>query len=141
MTVNPSVPAASVKELIALAKARRGELNYGSSGPGTTPHLATETLKTMTRVDLVHASYKGGIFPALTDTIAGQVQLTIPVIPAALPFIKAGKLKALGVTSRQRTPLGSRSADDRLNGSRLRSDRVVRIDCARGNAEPDHLQA
>ncbi len=104
LTVNPSVPAASVKDLIALAKARPGELHYGSGGSGTPPHLATEILKTMTGIDLVHVPYKG-ITPALMDTIAGQVQLTIAVIPAVLPMMKAGKLKALGVTSLKRSPL------------------------------------
>lgn len=104
LTVNPSVAAASVKELIALAKARPGELHYGTGGPGTPPHLATEILKTMTGIDLVHVPYKG-ITPALMDTISGQVQLTIAVIPAVLPMIKSGKLRALGVTSLKRSPL------------------------------------
>ena len=104
LTVHPAVPAASVKDLIALAKARPGDLHYGSGGPGTPPHLATEIFKTMTGIDLVHVPYKG-ITPALIDTAAGQVQLTIAVIPAALPFLKSGKLKALGVTSLKRTPL------------------------------------
>ncbi|MBI4205632.1 MAG: tripartite tricarboxylate transporter substrate binding protein [Betaproteobacteria bacterium] len=104
LTVHPSVPAASVKELIALAKSRPGELHYGSGGPGTPPHLATEILKTMTGVDLFHVPYKG-ITPALIDTVAGQVQMTIAVVPAVLPFLKTGKLKALGVTSTKRTPL------------------------------------
>lgn len=104
LAVNPSVPAGSVKELIALVKAKPGELHYGSGGPGTPPHLATEILKTMTGIDLVHVPYKG-ITPALTDTVAGQVQLTIAVIPAALPFIRTGKLRALAVTSSKRSPL------------------------------------
>jgi tripartite-type tricarboxylate transporter receptor subunit TctC len=104
LTVHPSVPAASIKDLIALAKSRPGEIRYGSGGPGTPPHLATEILKTMTGVDLFHVPYKG-ITPALIETIAGQVQLTIAVVPAVLPFLKSGKLKALGVTSLKRTPL------------------------------------
>ena len=104
LTVHPSVPAASVKQLIALAKSRPGEIHYGSGGPGTPPHLATEILKTMTGVDFFHVPYKG-ITPALIDTVAGQVQMTIAVVPAVLPFLKAGKLKALGVTSTKRTPL------------------------------------
>ena len=104
LTVHPSVPAVSIKDLIAVAKARPGDLHYGSGGPGTPPHLATEIFKTMTGIDLVHVPYKG-ITPALIDTAAGQVQLTIAVIPAALPFLSSGKLKALGVTSLKRTPL------------------------------------
>lgn len=104
LTVNPSVPVASVSELLALAKARPGQLHYGSGGAGTPPHLATEILKSMTGVDLVHVPFKG-ITPALTDTIAGQVQLTVAVVPAVLPMIKTGKLKALAVTSLTRSPL------------------------------------
>lgn len=104
LTIHPSVPAASVKDLVALAKSRPGALHYGSGGPGTPPHLATEILKTMTSINLVHVPYKG-ITPALIDTVAGQVQLTFAVVPAALPFIKSGKLKALGVTSLKHTPL------------------------------------
>ncbi|OGA44923.1 MAG: hypothetical protein A3F74_25750 [Betaproteobacteria bacterium RIFCSPLOWO2_12_FULL_62_58] len=106
LTVHPSVPAASVKELVAYAKSKPRELHYGSGGPGTPPHLATEIFKNMTGIDLVHVPYKG-ITPALIDTVAGQVQLTIAVVPAVLPFIKTGKLKALGVTSLKRTPLVS----------------------------------
>jgi len=104
LAVNPSVPAASIKELIALARARPGELHYGTGGAGTPPHLATEILKTMTGIDLVHVPYKG-IVPALNDTIAGQVQMTCGVVPAVLPMLKSGRLRALGVTSRQRTAL------------------------------------
>lgn len=104
LTAHPSVPAASITELIAYAKSKPGELRYGSGGPGTPPHLATEILRTMTGMDLVHVPYKG-ITPALIDTVAGQVQLTIAVVPAVLPFIKAGKLKVLGVTSLKRSPL------------------------------------
>jgi tripartite-type tricarboxylate transporter receptor subunit TctC len=104
LTVNPAVPAASVKELIALAKARPGELHYGTGGAGTPPHLATEILKSMTGINLMHVPYKG-IVPALNDTIAGQVQLTFGVVPAVLPMLKTGRLKALGVTSTQRTAL------------------------------------
>jgi tripartite-type tricarboxylate transporter receptor subunit TctC len=104
LSVNPSVPAASLKELIALARSRPGELRYGTGGPGTPPHLATEILKTATGIDLVHIPYKG-IVPALTDTIAGQIQVMIAVIPAALPMIKAGKVRALAVTSSKRSAL------------------------------------
>lgn len=104
LTVNHSVPARSVQELIAFAKASPGKLNYGSGGLGSAPHLATEILKTMTGIDVVHVPYKG-ITPALADTIAGQVQFTIAVIPAVLPLIKTGRLKGLGVTSLKRTPL------------------------------------
>src|SRR4030095_15843345 len=104
LAVNPAVAAGSVKELIALAKARPGELHYGTGGAGTPPHLATETLKTLTGIDLLHVPYKG-VGRALNDTIWGQVQLTFAVIPAVLPMLKSGRLRALGVTSAKRTVL------------------------------------
>lgn len=104
LVVNPSVAAASIKELVALAKASPGKLNYGSGGLGSAPHLATVILQNLTRIDVVHVPYKG-ITPALADTIAGQVQFTIAVIPAVLPMIKTGRLRALGITSLKRTPL------------------------------------
>ncbi len=104
MVVHPSVPATSVKELIALAKAKPGELRYGSTGSGSPSHLATEIFKSMTGIDLFHVPYKS-VVPALTDTMAGQVQLTIQVVPSVLPMVKAGKLRVLGVTSLRRTSL------------------------------------
>ena len=104
LSVHPSVPAASIKELIALAKAKPGTLHYGSSGMGGAPHIAAEMLKTLAGINLVHVPYKSVVF-ALIDVMAGQVQLAISVLPAALPMIKQGKLRALGVTSLKRTPL------------------------------------
>ncbi len=104
MVVHPSVPATSIKELVALAKAKPGELRYGSTGAGSPSHLATEIFKSMTGIDLFHVPYKT-VSPALTETMAGQVQLTIQVVPSVLPMVKAGKLRALGVTSLKRTSL------------------------------------
>ena len=104
LAVHPAVPAASVRELVAHAKARPGELRYGSGGAGSPPHLSAEIFKSMTGTDILHVPYKG-ITPALTDTVAGQVQMIISVIPAILPTVKAGRVKALGVTSAKRTPL------------------------------------
>ena len=104
IVVNPAVPATSVQALVALAKSKPGQLNYGSAGAGSSPHLATELFKSMTGIDLAHVPYKGTT-PALTDTMAGQVQLTILVAPLVLPAIKAGKVRALGVTSLKRTAL------------------------------------
>ncbi len=104
MVVNPSVPVQSVKELIALAKGRPGELKYGSGGSGSPPHLAAEVFKSMTGTDLLHVPYKS-VSPALTDTISGQIQMTISVVPMVMPTVKSGKVRALGVTSQQRTPL------------------------------------
>jgi tripartite-type tricarboxylate transporter receptor subunit TctC len=104
LSVHPSVAAASVKELIALAKAKPGTLHYGSSGMGGAPHLAAEMLKAMAGINLVHVPYKSVVY-ALIDVMGGQIQLAFSVMPAALPMIKQGKLKALGVTSLKRTSL------------------------------------
>jgi tripartite-type tricarboxylate transporter receptor subunit TctC len=104
LAVNPSVAAHSLKDLIALAKARPGELRYGTGGAGTPPHLATEILAGETGIQLLHVPYKG-IVPALTDAVAGQIQMMIAVIPSALPMIKSGKLRALAITGAKRSAL------------------------------------
>lgn len=104
LVIHPSVPARSVKELVALAQARPGELHYGSGGSGSPPHLTAELFKSMTGTNLRHVPYKG-VPQALVDTVSGEVQLTFAVIPASLPLIKAGRVRALGVTSSKRTPL------------------------------------
>jgi tripartite-type tricarboxylate transporter receptor subunit TctC len=104
LVVNPAVPANSVVELIALAKAKPGFLRYGSGGSGTPPHLCAEILKSSAGLDIVHVPYKG-VTPALTDLLGGQVQLVFSVVPAALPLIQTNKLRALGVTSAKRTAL------------------------------------
>ncbi len=102
LVVNPGVPATSVKELIALAKAKPGQLNYASSGAGAAAHLAAELFKTMAGVDMVHVPYKGAQ-PALTDVIAGQAQLMFATSASVIPYIKAGRLRALAVTTTQRS--------------------------------------
>ena len=104
LVVNPSVPAKSVQEFIAYAKANPGKLNFGSGGPGTTPHLAGEMLKTMAGLQMTHVPYKGGA-PALTDLVGGQIQFMLENIPGTLPFAKAGKLRALAVTDLRRSAL------------------------------------
>jgi tripartite-type tricarboxylate transporter receptor subunit TctC len=100
--VHPSVPASSVKELIALAKAKPGALSYGSSGNGGIQHLATEMFKNMANVDLVHVPYKGTA-PALTDLMAGQIQMAMLSIVGSLPQVRSGKLRALAVSSASRS--------------------------------------
>ena len=102
LVVHPSVPAKSVKELIALGKAKPGQLNYASAGNGTPPHLAAELFKAMAGVDFVHVPYKGNV-PAFVDLIAGSVSLSFPTITSGLPLVRSGKLRALGVTSKQRS--------------------------------------
>jgi tripartite-type tricarboxylate transporter receptor subunit TctC len=107
LVVNPSVPAKNVQGLIQLAKSKPGQLNYASAGSGTPPHLAAELFKAMAGVDIIHVPYKGNA-QALTDVLGGYVSLTFPTMPSALPHVKSGKLRALGVTSAQR----SRSAPE-----------------------------
>ena len=102
LVVNPEVPANSVADLISLARKHPGKLNYASSGSGAAAHLAGELFKTMAGVDLVHVPYKGAQ-PALTDVIAGQVQVMFATSASVIPFIKAGKLRALAVTTAARS--------------------------------------
>jgi tripartite-type tricarboxylate transporter receptor subunit TctC len=97
---HPSVPANSVKELIALAKGKPGYLNYGSV-PGSASHLSTELFKMMAGIDMVHIPYKGAA-PATTDVIAGQIHVSFASTPGSVPVVKAGKVRALGVTSARR---------------------------------------
>jgi tripartite-type tricarboxylate transporter receptor subunit TctC len=102
LVVHPSLPVKSVKELIALAKSKPGELNYASSGIATSTHLATELFKHMTGTDMVQVPYKGGA-PGVVGLLSGQVQLYFATISTALPHVKAGKLRALAVTTAKRS--------------------------------------
>ena len=101
LVVNPDVPAATVNELIALARQKPGTLNYASPGVGTSLHLAGELFKLETGTRIVHIAYKGGA-QAQTDVLGGQVQMMFNVLPSALPLIQSGKLRALAVTGRTR---------------------------------------
>ena len=103
LVVNPSVPVKSVTELIELARAKPGYLNFGSGSTGSTGHLAGELFKTMAGVQMVHIPYKGGA-PAMADLLAGQVQLMFDNLANALPNVKAGRLRALAVTTLARSP-------------------------------------
>ncbi len=104
LVVHPSLGVADLREFIALGRTRPGQLNYGSAGNGTTGHLATELLKSMAGLYLVHIPYRGSA-AALQDAAAGQVQLSIDNLPSALPYIRSGRLIALGVTSRRPNPV------------------------------------
>jgi len=104
LVVHPSLPVKSVTEFVAYAKQNGGKLNYGSGGIGTTPFLAVELLKSMAGFDAVHVPYKGGA-PALADLVAGQLAFTIENVPGTLPFVKDGKLRALGISSAKRLAL------------------------------------
>jgi tripartite-type tricarboxylate transporter receptor subunit TctC len=102
MLVNPSVPAKSVPEFIAYAKANPGKISFASAGNGSGSHMSGELFKMMTGVDIVHVPYRGG-GPALTDLLAGQVQLMFPGTAASIPYIRAGTLRALAVTTAMRS--------------------------------------
>jgi len=101
LVVHPSLPVRSVKEFLALARARPGDLNYGSAGPGSATHMAAELFKMVAKVNLTHIPYKGS-GPAMIDLIGGQIHLMFENVSTALPYVKAGQIRALGVTSRQR---------------------------------------
>jgi tripartite-type tricarboxylate transporter receptor subunit TctC len=106
LMVNPELPAANVQELIALARARPGTINFGSAGMGSTPHLSGELLKSMARVDIVHVPYRGTA-PAMADLIGGHIQMMFDLLPTSLPQISAGKVRALanaGLTRPQALP-------------------------------------
>jgi tripartite-type tricarboxylate transporter receptor subunit TctC len=104
MVAHPSLPARNVKELIALARQRPGQINYSSSGPGGAPHLGGELLKSMAGIDLLHVPYKGS-GPSFNDLLGGQVTLTFDSLLQSLPYIKAGRLKALAVLGEKRSTL------------------------------------
>ena len=104
LMVHPAVPAKNLAELIALAKAKPGELNYGSGGAGTSSHMANELLMRQAGIRLTHVPYKGNA-PALIDVLGGRVQIISDNTPTALPHVSAGRLRALGVTTAKRSPL------------------------------------
>jgi tripartite-type tricarboxylate transporter receptor subunit TctC len=103
LTVHPSLPVKTVKDLIALAKAKPGSINYGSSGTATGTHLSAELFKYMTGIDMVHVPYKGG-GPAVQALLGGQVQLNVATIVSVLPHLKTGKLRGIAVTTAKRSP-------------------------------------
>jgi tripartite-type tricarboxylate transporter receptor subunit TctC len=104
LVVHPSLPVTSVKELVALAKARPGKINYASAGAGGMPHLVAESLNIAAAIKLVHIPYKGAA-PAVTDLLGGQVELTFLDIPVLLPHIRAGTMRALAIATESRSPL------------------------------------
>ena len=103
LVVAPDLPATSVRELVALAKAKPGALSFGSSGAGSSTHLSSELFKSMAGIDILHIPYKGSS-QALTDLIAGRISMIIDNMPGAIGFIKEGRVRALGVTGSKRSP-------------------------------------
>jgi tripartite-type tricarboxylate transporter receptor subunit TctC len=103
LVVHPSVPAKNLNELLALARAKPGTINYGSSGPGSNYHMAGELLKNLTGVDIVHVPYKGST-GARNDILSGQIQILFDSVPTMVPMIKAGLVRALGTSGKVRSP-------------------------------------
>jgi len=104
LVVHPSIAAKSVTELIAYAKSHTGQLNYGSGGLGSTPYLAAELFKSLSGIEVLHVPYKGGA-PALSDLVGGQLSFMIENMPGTMPYVMARNLRALAITSPQRSPL------------------------------------
>jgi tripartite-type tricarboxylate transporter receptor subunit TctC len=104
LVVTPSLPVHNLKELIALAKAKPGVLNFGSSGPGSNYHMAAELLKNITGIDIQHVPYKGSS-GMRTDILSGQIQMLFDSVPTMAPLIKAGKVRAIGVSGKVRSPI------------------------------------
>jgi tripartite-type tricarboxylate transporter receptor subunit TctC len=102
VVVNPKLPFMSIQDVIAYAKANPGKLNFGSPGIGSSPHLAGEIFKSLAHVDITHVPYKGSA-PALTDLLGGQIQMIFSTVPAAASYVRSGQLRALAVTSAQRS--------------------------------------
>jgi tripartite-type tricarboxylate transporter receptor subunit TctC len=102
LTLHPSVPAKTVKEFVVLAKAKPGSITFGSAGMGTSPHLSGELLKTLAKIDIVHVPFKGS-GQSIISQLAGEIAANFPSVPTALPYIKAGRLRGLGVTTSKRT--------------------------------------
>jgi tripartite-type tricarboxylate transporter receptor subunit TctC len=105
IVVHPSLPVKTVKDLVALAKTRPGQLNFGSAGSGSPNHLALELFKTMAKVSMVHVPYKGGSGQMVGDLLAGQVQLASIGLPPAMPYVKSGRLRVVAITGAKRSPL------------------------------------
>ncbi len=103
IVVNPSVPAKNLQELIALAKSEPGKLNFGSTSLGGSPHMSAELLKMMTHIDITHVPYKGAA-PMLTDLVGGQIQIGFDNLPSTIGFVRAGKVRAIAVTTPERWP-------------------------------------
>lgn len=104
LLAHPSVPAKSTRELVALAKVRPGQLNYASAGAGSATHLSGELLKSMAGVNIIHVPYRG-TGPAVTALLSGEIELYFAAVPAAVPMVKTGRLRPLGVTSARRSAL------------------------------------
>ena len=134
LVVNPSVPANSVQTLIALAKAKPGQLSYASQGNGSNGQVTGELFKQRANIDILHVPYKGSA-PAVQDLLAGQVQLMFDNLPSVLQLIRAGQLRALAVTTAERNPqLPDTPTIAEIRPTRLRHQRLVCVARTEGNA-------
>ncbi len=141
LVVHPSVPANNVKEFIDWARANNDKISYASSGSGTSIHMAGEMFKVRTGLKTQHIPYKGSA-PAVTDLIGGQVQFMFDNMPASWPHVQSGKLKALAVTTKTRSPSAPRCAHaGRKRCGAVRCDLVVWPDRAQGHAQRGGRQA
>src|SRR5262249_19085004 len=138
LVVHPSFPAKTIPEFIAHAKANPAKVNFGSAGIGTMAHMAPELFKVMAEIDMVHVPYRG-VAPALTDLIGGQVQVVFSTTPPAIEHIRAGKLRALAVTSAVRS--AARAADHWRFPAGLRSDLYGRARRAQERSCRNHRSA
>ena len=140
MLAHPSLPAKTVPELIAYAKANPGKINIGSFGTGTTSHVAGELFKMTAGIEMIHVPYRGGA-PMMTDLIGGQVQVAFDVLTGALSHIKSGDIRALGHGRRQTIRGASGRPDDRRDDAAVRRELLVRDRRAARHAARDHLEA
>ena len=140
LIVHPSVPATTIPELLAYAKANPRKINMASSGIGTTPHLAGELFRMMAGVDIQHIPYRGAA-PAITDLLAGQVQLYFSTTPSSMEYIRTGRVRGLAVTTADPAGRASGPAGDRRIRSRLRGKRMVRRRRAKRDVPADRGQA
>ena len=140
MEVNPAIPVHTVPEFIAYTKARPGQINFASPGIGATIHLCGELFKMMTGVEMVHVPYRGNA-PALTDLIAGQVQLMFADTPSSIEHVRAGKLRALAVTTAVRSEISAGAADRQRVPAGLRGQQLVRGRRTEEHTARNHRQA
>ena len=140
LSVHPSLPAKNVRDVIALAKARPGQLNFGSAGIGSSNHMAGELFKMMAHINIVHVAYKGNT-PAMADAVGGHVEMVFSGITAAIPFMKSNRLRAIAVSSKTRFPaLPDLPTFHESGRARLRVEYLVRPARAGGNAQADHRE-
>ena len=137
---NPALPARSVPEFIAYARANPGKVSFGSGGAGTSVHMSGELFKMLAGIDMVHVPYRGAA-PAVMDLIAGHVQVVFDNLPGSIEHVRAGKLRALAVTTKTRVRRATRCSDFGGGCAGLRGQCLVRLGYSERNVASDHRQA